>query len=90
MNAFQTTQDDIFIILFSNPHYKQNLTLRPDLRHKEQELVAENVFEDLTEEQLDRIEKAALYGDDMDTQTDYVFEEIKDILVETGVLVQPD
>lgn len=36
-----------------------------------------------------RIEKAALYGDDMDEQTDYALQEIETILREDGRVLDP-
>ena len=44
--------------------------------------IALNVFDELDETELNRVEKAALYGNDIDTQRDYAHQEIVKILIE--------
>lgn len=79
--AFEVTQDDIENVLRQNSHRVANSKGIPF------ETLAEDLFDALTPEDLDRIAGAALdMGDDLEEQTDGAYEEIRLLLVQRGVL----
>ena len=73
--AWETTREDVHTVL------TQRLGLDVDLERQE----VETAF-DLVAEEVDRIEDAALRGDDMDEQTDLAHDEIEAILRENDYI----
>lgn len=71
--AFEVTPDDVKNVFDS--HYQ---TIGYD--------EAERIFNEHIQPQADRIEKAALYGNDMAEQTRYAYDTIAEILYENEVL----
>lgn len=51
---------------------------------------AEKIFDEVIAPEDGRIEKAALWGNDMETQTSYAYQEIKTILIEAKLLPKPN
>jgi len=84
--AFEITIEDIESLL-QHEHYMDGFHLSTfySLRG---EKVFDEIFQDLNKEDFDRIEKSALYGDDMDSQTDYAYQEIIEILAEKEILIR--
>jgi len=74
--AFQVTADDVELVM--NAH-SQGVSAEE----------AEEIFDQHIAPQAERIEKAALYGNEMEEQTEYAHKEIAAILVEEGVLTKP-
>lgn len=73
--AFEVTQEDLWIVLLpTNNHLKMD---SPEL---------EKLFNDVIAPESYRIEKAALYGNDLDEQTEYAHEEIAKILQEKNII----
>jgi len=54
------------------------------------EAAAEKIFQDVIAPEDGRIEKAALYGNEMEEQTKYAYQEIAKILREAGVLTSAE
>ena len=75
-NAYQATEEDVANVLNSNA------LANPGGKSIEQ--LAAEVFPGLD---FGLIEEAALYGDDLESQTDYANDEITRQLVEKGVLL---
>ena len=75
--AYQPTEDDVENVLRSNSLSVANTN------GKSFGSIANEVFGNLD---LDLIEQAALYGDDLDDQTDYANDEIARQLREMGIL----
>lgn len=76
--AFAVTPDDVFNVM-------------KDAGEQLGYCYAEEIFERHIKEHVcegGRIEKAALYGNDLDEQTKYAYEEITKILVEEGVIAK--
>ena len=69
--AFQITRDDVANVLATAG--------QPQLQETAEEVL-------LTSDNADRIEKAALRADELDEQTGYAYEEMRDILEENRVL----
>jgi len=84
--AFEVTVNDIELLL-NNEHYMEGIRLGGYFSLTDYK-VFDEIFGKLNETDMARIEKAALYGDDMDTQTDYAYQEIIEILKEKQVLIQ--
>ena len=84
--AFEITIEDIESLLH-HEHYMDGFHLSAfhSLRGGE---VFDEIFQELNKEDFDRIEKSALYGDDMDSQTDYAYQEIIEILAEKEILIR--
>lgn len=76
-NAFEVTEMDVENVLRSNSLAVANTN------GKSFESIANEVFGNLD---FDLIEQAALYGDDLDEQTDYANDEIARQLREMGIL----
>lgn len=76
-NAYQATEEDVENVLRSN-----SLTVANTMG-KSFESIANEVFGNLD---FDLIEQAALYGDNLDEQTDYANDEIARQLREMGVM----
>ena len=74
--AFEVTKEDIFNVLMNND-------LIP-VADYDNPLVDEAL--DIVRDEESRVEAAALMGDDIDEQTDYAYEEIYDILRESGFI----
>lgn len=74
--AFQITEEDIESAI-DNPRYNKGLKT---------DKTADEIFNEMHGNDLNRIEEAALHGIDMDTQTDYAYQEIIEILIEQGIL----
>ena len=75
--AFETTLEDVENVLHSNSLCVANTD------GKSFETIAAEVFESLD---FDAIEQAALFGDDLDQQTDYANDEIARQLRANGIL----
>lgn len=75
--AYEATQDDVENVLRSNE------TIHEIANDQAWEKLAEKAFKDLD---FDLIEQAALYGDDLDEQTDYANDEIARQLREMRIL----
>lgn len=71
--AFEITPDDIKNVF--DKHFQ-----KVDIKY------ATNVFNTYIAPEIDRIEKAALCGDDLAEQTKFAYDTIADILRENGVL----
>ena len=82
--AFEVTVNDIELLL-NNKHYMEGIRLTAYFSLKDYK-VFDEIFQELNEMDMARIEKAALYGDDIDTQTDYAYQEIIEILKGKQVL----
>lgn len=80
--AFQITDEDVCNVL------RQNWTKVADTKGLSFEAYAEVLFEDLSAEDFDAIEAAALAGGDdiIDEQLPAAYEELRTILVRDGVL----
>jgi hypothetical protein len=76
-SAFQITEVDVETVL------RRNSLAVADSKGKSFESMAAEIYGDLDH---DAIEAAALYGSDMDEQTDYALAEIERQLRESGVL----
>ncbi len=76
-NAYQATEEDVENVLRSNSLAVANTN------GKSFESIANEIFGNLD---FDLIEQAALYGDDLDEQTDYANGEIARQLCEMGIL----
>lgn len=70
MNAFEITQEDVNTVLSAH-----NIVKTPKER--------ERIFDDLD---CGEIEGAALYGDEMEEQTNYAYQEIENQLKAEGIL----
>lgn len=75
--AYQATEEDVENVLRSNSLAVANTN------GKSFESIANEVFGNLD---FDLIEQAALFGDDLDEQTDYAHDEIAHQLREMGIL----
>ena len=75
--AYQATEDDVKNVLHSNKTVAG--LANADALNK----LAKSAFADLD---FDLIEQAALYGDELDSQTDYANDEIARQLREAGIL----
>ena len=75
--AYQATEEDVENVLHSNSLAVANTT------GKSFESIANEVFGNLD---FDLIEQAALFGDDLNEQTDYAHDEITRQIREMGVL----
>jgi hypothetical protein len=75
MNAYQPTSEDVWNVLSSNP---LQIILEESLERLSERLIADLDFQ--------LIEEAALYGDDLDEQTNYANDEIARQLRVAGVL----
>ena len=71
--AFEITSDDVRNVMEANGHPVN-------------ESIAEKLFKDVITPEDGRIEKAALYGNEMEGQTEYAYQEIAQILREAGAL----
>ena len=71
--AFEVTADDVLVVMANN--------LKPVTIEQ-----AENLFDLHISLNADEIEDAALHGNDIDEQTSYAHDKIKEILTEAGVL----
>lgn len=76
-NAYQATEEDVENVLRSNSLAVANTM------GKSFESIANEVFGNLD---FDIIQQAALYGDDLDEQTGYAYDEIARQLREMGIL----
>lgn len=76
-SAYQVTEDDVENVLRSNALSVANTM------GKSFESIANEIFGNLD---FDLIEQAALFGDDLDEQTDYANDEIARQLRELGIL----
>ena len=85
--AFQILEDDIGSVIFDK-NYNQDCNVKDDLKDKDRDEISKIVFDMFETEDFARVEKTALRGIDMDTQVDYAYQEIADILIEKGVLVK--
>lgn len=74
--AFQISEEDVLNVLASN--------VLAGERPADMGLYASSLFEELD---LDKIEQAAMFGDDLDQQTDFAYDEITQQLRDAGVLV---
>lgn len=75
--GYQATEEDVENVLSSNPMMKDIAQGRP------LEVIAAEIFLVLD---MDRIEEAALMGDDLDEQTNYANDNIAEQLREQGIL----
>lgn len=80
-NAYQPTEDDVADVLSSNA------LVAKTTNGKSFESIAKEVFGKLD---FDLIEESALYGDDLDEQTDYANDEIARQLREMGILASTE
>lgn len=76
--AFEITREDVVSVL-------DEVGLLDKTSHVERNNFIDRIW-DICTENYSRIEKAALYGDGIDEQTEYAYQEIKDILRERGCL----
>lgn len=76
-NAYEPTEEDVENVLRSNSLFVANTN------GKSFESIANEIFPQLD---FERIEEAALFGDDLDQQTDYANDEIARQLREIGIL----
>jgi ABC-type transporter Mla subunit MlaD len=73
--AWETTEDDVLVVLMRHKLHKNSTILRRAM--------------DALEGEGGRIEEAILHYDDMDDQTNAAMNEIEDILIEENVLAGP-
>ena len=71
--AFEVTVNDVLVVMANN-------------NHPISEEDAEVLFDEYILSNADEIEKAALYGNELEEQTDYAYDKITEILVRAGVI----
>jgi len=84
--AFEITTDDIENIL-THRVYPEGYRLAHPYMIKPTTEAAQMIFEEIKEEDFTRIEKAATWGTDMDTQIDYAYQKLFDILKEKKIFL---
>ena len=81
-NAWETTTEDILnIIKRKDISISENQNWSTDLDE-----AAEEIEFELNSEDHARIEKAVLYGNDLESQTEYAYDELEKILIEKEII----
>ena len=86
--AFQITEDDIIIVV---DYYEKNELgkLNPEYtKIYPIEQCAEMLLDNIPEEYLERIQKQALYGNDLETQTAYAHQELIKVFEELNYFIK--